>query len=596
NGKGTSTKALDKNSLVHKIQIKHNSEFYNWLQHELSERFDYACCEDLTAFYRLPRAITPKGQIKSNQKRHEKDDRFLLDDRSRYVLGWSNKEKIQTLQQNLQFKQQNGRKNLDCLMLLSKQINQISKQRDACRDLRQFDNYQKLDWQSISRQIEILTQEKNDLEETSDILKSLQQSVIDTKQTLKTCGTEKQHIQIQIGQLSQQLADKSKNLEDIEHLLHNFNFEQHQKTMTLLDNYYQQFLGVKKLHLQNISSTRNELRDKIQSKINYINQSTKAVRESIIRQMQEYRHQYPAETKEIDASIAAISEFQQILSTRQKEDLPKHEKRFKQLLNEGTINSIALFQNQLDKAANDIEQKVERINRSLKEIEYDNGTYIVIVTSRAQDADIRDFQQALKSCLSYTLSTEDLYNEQKFLQVKALIERFNGREGSIEADRRWRQKVTDVRNWFLFSASERWQQDHQEKQFHSDSSGKSGGQKEKLAYTILASALAYQFGLEWGETHSRSFRFVAIDEAFGKGSDDSTRYALKLFEKLNLQLLIVTPLQKIHVIEDHIKTLHFVHNQDGCNSQLKILSIDHYKKQKNSYQEHQEAATQTLLS
>lgn len=44
---------------------------------------------------------------------------------------------------------------------------------------------------------------------------------------------------------------------------------------------------------------------------------------------------------------------------------------------------------------------------------------------------------------------------------------------------------------------------------YSDSAGKSGGQKEKLAYTVLAASLAYQFGLELGETRSRSFRFVS---------------------------------------------------------------------------------------
>jgi uncharacterized protein YPO0396 len=47
----------------------------------------------------------------------------------------------------------------------------------------------------------------------------------------------------------------------------------------------------------------------------------------------------------------------------------------------------------------------------------------------------------------------------------------------------------------------------------------------------------------------RDFRFAVIDEAFGRGSDASTRYALELFAKLGLQLLIVTPLQKVHVIE-----------------------------------------------
>jgi uncharacterized protein YPO0396 len=93
------------------------------------------------------------------------------------------------------------------------------------------------------------------------------------------------------------------------------------------------------------------------------------------------------------------------------------------------------------------------------------------------------------------------------MQVKAIIDRFRGREGLSEQDRRWTAKVSDVRNWFLFAASERWREDGSEHEHYSDSGGKSGGQKEKLAYTILAASLAYQFGLEWGAVRSRSFRF-----------------------------------------------------------------------------------------
>ena len=104
-----------------------------------------------------------------------------------------------------------------------------------------------------------------------------------------------------------------------------------------------------------------------------------------------------------------------------------------------------------------------------------------------------------------------------------------------------------------------------------------GGQKEKLAYTILAASLAYQFGLQWGEARSRTFRFVVIDEAFGRGSDDSTQYGLRLFAELSLQLLIVTPLQKIHVIEPFVSSVGFVHNEDGRASKLRNLSIEQYR-------------------
>ncbi|MDN5871174.1 MAG: hypothetical protein L0H73_10720 [Nitrococcus sp.] len=198
------------------------------------------------------------------------------------------------------------------------------------------------------------------------------------------------------------------------------------------------------------------------------------------------------------------------------------------------------------------------------------------------DPEIRDFQHELRACTEGALtgSEQEQYSEAKFLQVKRIIERFQGREGSSELDRRWTRKVTDVRNWFTFSASERWREDASEYEHYTDSGGKSGGQKEKLAYTVLAASLAYQFGLEWGETRSRSFRFVVIDEAFGRGSDESARYGLELFRRLNLQLLIVTPLQKIHIIEPYVASVGFVHNEDGRDSMLRSLTIEEYRAEK----------------
>jgi uncharacterized protein YPO0396 len=97
---------------------------------------------------------------------------------------------------------------------------------------------------------------------------------------------------------------------------------------------------------------------------------------------------------------------------------------------------------------------------------------------------------------------------------------------------------------------------------------------------VLAASLAYQFGLEWRETRSRSFRFVLIDEAFGRGSDESTRYGMELFRRLSLQLLIVTPLQKIHVIEPYVSAVGFVHNVEGSRSMLRNLTIEEYRAQR----------------
>ena len=51
----------------------------------------------MAEFRRMPKAITKAGQVKGAGGRHEKDDRFRIDDRGRYVLGWSNERKIDAM-------------------------------------------------------------------------------------------------------------------------------------------------------------------------------------------------------------------------------------------------------------------------------------------------------------------------------------------------------------------------------------------------------------------------------------------------------------------------------------------------------------------
>jgi uncharacterized protein YPO0396 len=50
-----------------------------------------------------------------------------------------------------------------------------------------------------------------------------------------------------------------------------------------------------------------------------------------------------------------------------------------------------------------------------------------------------------------------------------------------------------------------------------------------------------------------------------------------LFRRLDLQLLVVTPLQKIHIIEPFVANVGFVHNEDGRLSMLRNLSIEEYR-------------------
>lgn len=237
------------------------------------------------------------------------------------------------------------------------------------------------------------------------------------------------------------------------------------------------------------------------------------------------------------------------------------------------MRDIALFHTELDEDARAIKEAIGIINESLEGIVYNPGTYIALAAERGEDQAVRDFRAELRRCLENTGGEEELYSEERFLRVKNLLTRLSGAES---ADRSWTEYVIDARSWFTFTASERWIEDNTEKEFYSSSSGKSGGQKEKLAYTILASALAYQYG-QGAKRAAGGFRLVVIDEAFGRGSEESTKYGLRLFASLELQLVLVTPLQKIGVIEGSVATIHFIANATGSVSEVRSLSIEEYE-------------------
>ena len=278
-------------------------------------------------------------------------------------------------------------------------------------------------------------------------------------------------------------------------------------------------LGDQTLTVESCDNREQDMRHWLQTRIDSEDHRLKRLRDRIIQAMMAFREAFKAETAEVDASVEAGFEYRAMLDRLKADDLPRFEARFKELLNENTIREVANFQSQLARERETIRERIARINTSMGQIDFNPGRYIRLEARTAPDADIRDFQAELRACTEGALTgSEDAqYSETKFLQVRTIIERFRGREGRSELDARWTARVTDVRNWFVFAASERWREDDAEHEHYSDSGGKSGGQKEKLAYTILAASLAYQFGLGWSEVRSRSFRFVLIDEAFGRG-------------------------------------------------------------------------------
>ena len=327
------------------------------------------------------------------------------------------------------------------------------------------------------------------------------------------------------------------------------------------------------VRLDTLTDVRDRVRDGLNQKQKAGQEKRYEVASRIVRAMQRYKSAYPAETTDVDAAVEALPDFRRFLTTIEREDLPRHERRFHEMLNQKLMEDMSFFEHALFRREDEIKEKVEALNRSLRPIAYTPSTYIQLRTEAAHDVEIQEFKHLLKSVFADNEGSTAA-GEASFLRIKKLIDRF-------DHDERWTRKVTDVRRWLDFSVSERYLETDEEKRFITDSAGLSGGQKAKLAYTILASAIAYQFGLDYGEPRSHSFRFVVIDEAFSKIDEDNARYAMDLFRQLDLQLLVVSPLGSTRVVEDYITACHFVtNNAEGNDSQVRTLSIEAYQAEK----------------
>ncbi len=177
--------------MARRLEIKLDSGHYEWIEQELRARFDLACCDSAEQFRREARAITRAGQIKDPGGRHEKNDQYLISDRSRYVLGWSNADKLRTLAAKRDLLEQQVAGTGARISRLQKDRKELQQKLEALAGLQGFATFAELDWMSLVREIEshrdehaALTKASNTLQELATQLETASQALQDTEARL----------------------------------------------------------------------------------------------------------------------------------------------------------------------------------------------------------------------------------------------------------------------------------------------------------------------------------------------------------------------------------------------------------------------------
>jgi len=583
------TKNISQNSLINKIELKSKNPYTPWLEDVIANQYNYACVNDLSEFNRYEeRAITQEGLIKFGKGKHEKDDRPHISKRDNYVLGWDNKEKITNLKKDLitiQTSQVTNKKALTAINTLIKGLGSLKE--DCFSIYSTYTKYDDIDWQNYANQIQEKEDTKKALEATNDRVKALQEQLSKVRESLTILtdtdikNKNKEIFQLEevvikgiIGDLeiNQKLLDSIGNKDTSEFELLN--------------------LELQKVEFANIKDKQTEFQKTNASKLKELENSNESKERKVIKLISEFKNppieiadkfkDWRSDVSRLPDSnnIDLLGEYQSFYQKLIADDLPRFEKKFNEYLQDTILRKIGDFRMFFENWSDSIKENIRLLNESLKGIDFKNSpiTYIQLISQRRKNQLVDNFRDLLYKAIPNFKEIEATIDGKKnhfYTNIEPLITKLD--------NEKWRQEVMEVRSWYSYKAEEFYKETNQKFKTYENMGQLSGGEKAQLTYTILGSAIAYQFGLTKEGLQTNSFRFIAIDEAFKAQDEDKARYLITLCKQLHLQLLVVTPSDNIHIVEDAISFVHFVERKDEKYSWLYDMPIEQFKEERNNF-------------
>ncbi len=565
-------------SLVRKLDIAPGlaTPLADWLRAELAMHFDFECADTLAAFRAAGRAVTRQGQIKRDGSRHEKNDRQRIDDRSQWVLGFDNRDKLR-LYQDQAANVAATIADLDTALAAARADDATQHAQDmACNTL------QNLRWADID--VASLVAQAADLRQriAAELAARPDLAVLDAQiqqqdQAQRAAAEARLQADVRARGLDAEITRLDARLQAQAAVLARLaapepNAEQQQALQARLDDRLAASTRAGPLALDNLDQLVAQVERALAADDKALELRALALRNSIEQALAAFNRGWPAEAGGLDPTLAAAEDYFGKLSRLQTDGLPRHEARFMQLLREQSDQNLTLLSSKIDQERSAIRARMALVNESLLGAPFNTGTHLVIDTLPREGDEVRAFRQLLRDALSHSLSAgltgDAALAEQRFDLLNALVRRLASQES---ADRHWRSVVLDVRQHVDFMAREIDDASGAEVEVYRSGAGKSGGQRQKLTATCLAAALRYQLG---GRDRAwPPFATVVLDEAFDKADAEFTAMAMNIFTSFGFQMVVATPLKSVMTLEPFIGGACYVHNSERKHSS--VLRIDY---------------------
>lgn len=560
-------------AVVHKLDFA-ECELEEWLREEVKRLFPHECVDSVEELKRVRVGLTRAGQIKRNTD-HEKNDRRDISDRREWVLGFSNEEKKLDFLAHLNSL-------LDQKKVLDDEIKDESEQRKlwsnkerACGAIKEL-AWLDIDAGSITGHIRATDALLDMIENENPDLAVVERQLGEAEEAVGVADKAVNDLKVRAGVLDSRRNDlvaKQAGMDGV--LLQQAVGDEASKALeTLL---CEVFTATPKqgheLKLENLKDVHRAVDAKLAERGAQLRLRQQQRENNMLSGMHAYleKDTWKAQIGGIDASLASLPEFLARLKQMEDDNLPKFKDRFEKLLNDQALQHLAALSQQLRAETRSVRDKVDLVNDALGTTEFNKGTYIKLGHRTRQIQDVTDFVLAMRGILEMVVDDAEV-KKARFLNLRKLVNRLSSGEPH---DVRWRKLVLDVRQHLEFYAIESDAAGVQV-QTYSGSSGKSGGERQKLTMTILAAALRYQLSGDDGDFPRYST--IMVDEAFDKADPEFTKTAMQIFKKCGFQVIAATPMKGIMALDEFIGGAAYIYKIKNV-SHARLLEYDVQKRE-----------------
>ncbi len=507
------------------------------------------------------RAVTRAGQVKRSGNRHEKDDRRAIDDRTRWVLGFDNEQKLDDLRRQ---ESQCRARLLDIDRILADIDDETRNQNareTAARDIGALE-WKDIDVAAADAAVTALETRINAWQQENPEHAALTRA-------LELADKEESEARVAEGDARAALAGNSDRIKDREHQI-----AQIETSATAVPDDVR-----RRIHDRFRDATRNVTADNIDGLLNRIRKdiTTSARQTSTANQKTDtaitailtaYLGEWSHARSDLRGEPEYVGDALDVLARLRRDGLPQFEAKFFDLLNEQSTRNLAELSRLINKAPNDIRIRIDPVNDSLHRSPFDVGRILQIKVRERRPQSATEFLADLKSITSHSLVEDNrAAAEQRYEKMAALLTRLGSGE---PADRSWQRQVLDTRLHVGFIGVE-VDDDGVDVNYHDSSAGLSGGQAQKLVFFCLAAALRYQLAGDGADIPT--YGSIVLDEAFDKADPQYTRRALDVFQQFGFHMILATPLKLLSTLEEYIGGVATVTIKDGKASHVGVIPI-----------------------